>query len=124
MRILVVDDDAAVADMLNEVVGRLGHQVDVVSSGAAALQQTALVSYDAMVLDVRMPGLSGPDIFDVLRAKGSPLVDRTVFVVADFNPEMQQVLANLGRPVLTKPFRVDELTEVLRTILNRPLDRA
>lgn len=82
--------------------------------GPTAVAQAAREAYDAIVIDVRMPGLSGPDLFEMLRAQGSPLADRALFVCADINPEVLTTLDRLNRPVLAKPFRVEEFAAALR----------
>jgi CheY-like chemotaxis protein len=116
VRILVVDDEADITELLDEVLRRLGHQVDVVSEGRAALARAATTSYDALVLDVRMQGLSGIEVFGALRGQHSPLADRTLFICADLNPEIRACIASLGRPVISKPFRLEAFGEFLRTL--------
>ena len=64
MRILVVEDDRKVADFIQQGLRQEGYAVDVLHDGSGAGAQAATVDYDALVLDVMLPGRSG---FQVLR---------------------------------------------------------
>ncbi|HKZ92648.1 MAG TPA: response regulator, partial [Candidatus Limnocylindrales bacterium] len=57
--LLVVDDDLSLLELLSDYLGRLGHVVDGVDSGVAALDRLAAVGSDLVILDVTMPGLDG-----------------------------------------------------------------
>jgi CheY-like chemotaxis protein len=116
MKILVVDDDPVVAEMLEQLLGSLGHAVDVINDGRDVIDRVTADAYGALLLDVRMRGLSGIDVFEMLRAAGSPLVDRTVFLSGDIEPVTVSRIAELGRPSLAKPFPVAELVRTLETV--------
>ncbi len=62
MRLLIADDDPLTSDQLRFFATKLGHEVRVVNDGAAALIALGKGSFDALVLDVHMPGLSGPEL--------------------------------------------------------------
>ncbi|UCE90514.1 MAG: response regulator transcription factor, partial [Pseudomonadota bacterium] len=67
-RILLVDDDVELCEMLGDYLGAEGYVVDAVHDGNSALQQAAAGQYDLMVLDVMLPELNGFDVLRQLRA--------------------------------------------------------
>ncbi|HYP76360.1 MAG TPA: EAL domain-containing response regulator [Polyangiaceae bacterium] len=83
-KVLLVDDDAAVRNALRRVLERRGYRVFACSSGSEALEHLALGGYDAMVSDVRMPGMSG---LKLLRAVREHDLDLPVILVTG-NPDL------------------------------------
>ena len=77
MRILIVDDEPAVADTLADLIKPLGHEVVVVTDGHAALDRFHRGRYDLVIVDVVMPAMSGLDVIRKVRA-----IDPTVRIVA------------------------------------------
>jgi CheY-like chemotaxis protein len=115
-RVLVVDDEPDVADTLSTFFEELGHEVTVALGGESGWERltAAADGYDLVTLDLRMPDLSGPRLWDRLVAAGSPHVDRIVFVTGDSVDEQTQCfLQQTGRPVLTKPFQMSELAALI-----------
>lgn len=66
-KILLVDDDENLTDLLQEVLQNNGHQVDAAHDGKEGLQKAKLGKYDLMILDMHMPHLGGIDVLKVLR---------------------------------------------------------
>jgi two-component system NtrC family response regulator len=87
--VLVVDDEADIRSMLAIVLSTEGWQVDEAADGSEALLRCAAAPYDIVVLDLRMPGLSGIDVAQRLRADGfgGHLVLFSAFVDADVERE-------------------------------------
>src|SRR5689334_8375781 len=69
MRVLVVEDDRKVADFIQRGLEQDGYAVDVLYEGATAGEQAAVVDYDAVVLDVMLPGRSGFQVLRDVRAR-------------------------------------------------------
>jgi DNA-binding NtrC family response regulator len=69
-RILIVDDDAALRDSIAETLADLGHATEQAEDGAAALDRLAHGGIDAVLLDLRMPGMEGMEVLRRLRARG------------------------------------------------------
>ena len=113
-RVLVVDDEPELRRSIARLLTRSRWQVDVADSGEEGLQYLAKSSYDAVLCDLRMPGMSGPEFFRRLEAEASPAVGQLVFMTGDVvSPEAQRFLGEAARPVLAKPFGLHELLEVL-----------
>jgi two-component system, NtrC family, nitrogen regulation response regulator NtrX len=70
-RILIVDDEKYVRGFLREVIAGWGHQVDVAADGREGLRMLVERSYDLVLTDLHMPGLSGLDLIETIRLRGS-----------------------------------------------------
>ncbi|HEX8261922.1 MAG TPA: PAS domain-containing protein [Allosphingosinicella sp.] len=102
---LIVEDEADVAETLRELLEREGYGVTVATDGAAALMAIDRGDYDLIISDLRMPGVSGPDLHARLAETRPHLVERMGFVTGDtLGSSMDDFLRNCGRPVLEKPF--------------------
>jgi signal transduction histidine kinase len=105
LRALVVDDEPDIADTIRELLEREGFDVRVASDGAAALMALDHGEFDIVLSDLRMPGVSGPEMYARLREVRPQLVDRIAFVTGDtLGASMDAFLRESGRPVLEKPF--------------------
>lgn len=113
LRILVVDDEPAIRRTLATFLTRRGHEVQTVVDGAEALRLlvgTAAVEFDVILSDLRMPGLSGDQLLERLRAQGGGLDRRVIFLTGDAaSGEAARILAATNAPVLFKPFRLNAL---------------
>ena len=122
-RILVVDDEAAIRDSVGYSLEREGWDVDAVPTGERALEEARARPYDAVVLDLMLPVISGLDVCRQLRAE-SPV---PILMLTAKDAEVDRVLGlELGADdYLTKPFSMAELVSRVRAIFRRrELDRA
>lgn len=121
--VLVVDDDDTLRLILTRELRRRGFDVYSTGSGAEAVEMYCRSStrIDVVLIDVNMPGVSGPEAFDAIRAV-DPLV-RCCFMTADQQPETREALLALGALVVFgKPFAsVAELCDSLRRHAARPV---
>jgi len=118
MRILVVEDDERMADMLHRSLQEQGYAVDVVHDGEQALYQAAVNAYDAVVLDVSLPRRDGFAVAQHLRATGS----RVPVLMLTARDSLRDRVAGLDAGAddyLTKPFELEELFARLRALLRR-----
>ncbi|HEX6272094.1 MAG TPA: ATP-binding protein [Polyangiaceae bacterium] len=115
--ILVVDDEPAVLRIISLVLGDY-HDVSVVRSGEAALAKVqAGQRFDVIFCDVMMPTMAGPEVYERIRAIDVPQACRIVFMSGGvFSLEARKVLDRLPNERLDKPFRAEELHEVVRTV--------
>ena len=112
MRVLVVDDEPAVSEVLVRSLRGDGHDVEAAGGGSEAVSRSDLDSFDAILLDVRMPGMDGRAVYEHLDRRG--LSTRVVFVTGDtVNTETQEFIEKAGQPVLAKPFDLRDLSVAL-----------
>jgi signal transduction histidine kinase len=117
-RVLVIDDEAAILQLVAEGLRRSGFQVDTVADGATALQRLKQDHFDVTLCDWKMPGLNGRDVYERLSAFNPDLCKRMIFVTGDvINERMQQFLKAEDRPCLSKPFVISELRAAIRGVL-------
>lgn len=109
-RLLVVDDEIDLLEMLAMVLEMRGFQVDTTGTASEAIELLQRRSYDAVVLDVRLPGdLSGPQLYEYIAGTHPELSNRTLFITADtMNLETRKFLDRVKRPSMEKPFLVYE----------------
>jgi two-component system, OmpR family, response regulator RegX3 len=122
-RILVVDDEPAIVDAVTYALRASGFEVDTFGDGESALDAARSDGYDVLVLDVRLPGLSGIEICRRLRSEN----DVPILILTAMDAEVDRVLGlEAGADdYVTKPFSVAELVSRVRAILRRrELDRA
>ena len=74
-KVLVVDDEVEVAQIISDILSVDGHQVEVVDNAHAALQKIERRLYDAVISDVRMPGMDGPSFYEALRESRPEQID-------------------------------------------------
>jgi DNA-binding NtrC family response regulator len=110
-RILVVDDDPGIGQMLAKALARHGFEVDATTSAEAALERAGSASYDAALVDLVMPGRDGADLSETLRRlfPGLPIGLLTGYAHSPLIPAS----AKPGMAVFTKPVLVQELVEFL-----------
>jgi two-component system alkaline phosphatase synthesis response regulator PhoP len=117
-RILVVEDDAPLADGIAENLRAEGYETHVLHDGSAALERLGAETYDLVVLDVMLPGCDGFEICRSLRARGR--VVPVMFLTARGDPEDRvRGLEAGGDDYLTKPFQLREFLLRTRAILRR-----
>jgi two-component system copper resistance phosphate regulon response regulator CusR len=117
MRILVVEDDISTGDYLKKGLGEAGYSVDLARNGTDGLFRALEHAYDAIVLDVMLPGLDGWQIIEVLRKKSDVPI---LFLTARDGVQDRIHGLELGADdYLIKPFSFTELVLRLRTLLRR-----
>jgi PAS domain S-box-containing protein len=124
LRILLVEDELPIRMSLARFLERRGHTVDDAEHGRRALQLLdERPSYDLIVSDLRMPGLSGEELFDRLRARNEALEKRVVFMTGDaVSPDAEEFLLSSGAPVVLKPFALAEVADMLERYAARSAD--
>jgi two-component system response regulator MprA len=120
MRVLVVDDDAAVRDSLARTLRFEGHEVDTARDGQQALDMVRAGEPDAMILDVSMPTMDGLEACRRLRADGL-LVPVLMVTARDSVGDRVAGLDAGADDYLIKPFALQELQARLRALLRRSL---
>jgi DNA-binding response OmpR family regulator len=116
-RVLVVEDDPRLAEMLSEYLGQAGFRVSLATLGAAAVRQLADSPYDAVVLDLMLPDMDGLDVCRQIRTSS----DTPVLMLTARGDAIDRIIGlELGADdYLPKPFEPRELLARLRAILRR-----
>jgi two-component system response regulator MprA len=118
MRILVVEDDAQMAELLRRGLVGKGHTVDVATDGITGLEKSQTLPFDAIVLDVMLPGMDGLHVARRLRADGIR-VPILMLTARDSVPDIVRGLDVGADDYLTKPFSFEVLAARLRVIGRR-----
>jgi two-component system, OmpR family, response regulator MprA len=118
MRLLVVDDDRALRDVLRRALTLAGYDVRLAESGASALSDVASSAPDAVVLDVGLPDIDGLEVCRLLRREGNRIPVLMLTARAAVSDRIDGLDAGAD-DYLVKPFDVDELKARLRALLRR-----
>lgn len=114
-RILVIDDEDAVLQMLHDELTRHGYKVTTVSDGETALKLLKQDHFDLAFCDWKMPGLNGRQVYERLRLEQPAFCRRVVFITGDvINESMRQFLETEKCACLAKPFSLVELRQVIQ----------
>jgi PAS domain S-box-containing protein len=121
-RVLVLDDEQCVAELLSEMLDVLGHQSAVCLSPIAALEMLRTSSFDLVISDFRMPVMNGEQFYHAMAKINPDLAQRLIFLTGDVvNEETQKFLASTGNPHLDKPFQLTRLEAVITDLLAAPV---
>ena len=118
MRLLVVDDDRALRDVLCRALTLAGYDVRLAESGASALAEVGASAPDAVVLDVGLPDIDGLEVCRLLRREGNRVPVLMLTARAAVSDRIDGLDAGAD-DYLVKPFDVDELKARLRALLRR-----
>ncbi len=104
-RVLVVDDEASIRDLLAKTLALAEYDVDLAPDGRTALERLRIIPYDLLITDLKMPGVDG---LTVIREARRLKADLPVIIITGYSTEASAIDAlNLGvSGYLTKPFRV------------------
>jgi two-component system, OmpR family, response regulator len=121
MRILVVEDEVRLADLIKRGLTHEGHAVDLAESGEDAIEWVEAANYDAIVLDIMLPGMSGLEVCRTLRARSvqTPIL---LLTARDAVPDRVAGLDAGADDYLIKPFAFPELLARLRALARRPAE--
>ena len=117
-KILVVEDDAGIRQSLFETLGALGFAVGEASNGEDALVRLRMVDYDAVLLDINMPGMGGLETCRRI-SDNAPHLPIIMLTVRDDVKDIVEALDAGACDYVTKPFQIGELTARLRAATRR-----
>jgi DNA-binding response OmpR family regulator len=120
-RLFIVDDEPSIRAAIRRFLTRRHWEVEEAEDGRVArdlLLSSELHRYDVVMCDLRMPHLSGVELYRQLLASRPDLVRRLLFSTGDVvSSDAAEFLAESGRPVIEKPFELAKLEELLHEIL-------
>ena len=118
LRILLADDEPALAGAVAETLRDAGFDVTVARDGQEALTLAEAQTFDAVICDLRMPRVDGPTFYRSVEAVSPPQARRVIFVTGDVTgAEAARFLDETGCRWLAKPFRLAELLRVVRDVV-------
>ena len=116
--ILVVDDELAIIDILYQVLKMDGHRVDTALNGAIALRKIQKEPYDVIISDLKMPGMSGQELYQKVRELNLDLSRRIIFSTGDVvSADTRSFLEQSGNSYLQKPFEIDTIRKIVQSVL-------
>lgn len=113
-RVLIVDDEPSVREILRVILQRDGWAVDTVGDGDDAIRCLAETEYSAILLDLMMPRVNGAAVIDFIKSRGIT----TPVVVVSAIAERAKLDPQIVRVTLQKPFEIRDLRDVLRALLD------
>lgn len=115
-RVLIVDDEFGLAEVLAEMLAELGHEVDLAINGQSALEHIAAVRPDLILADVMMPIMDGPALLRRIRADPA-IADIPVVLMTAIPRSIPATVTGMHQGLLVKPFSPDELFAVIAPLL-------
>ncbi|MBI5236929.1 MAG: response regulator [Deltaproteobacteria bacterium] len=111
---LVIDDEDIIVDVMREVVGPLAAAFESARSGEEGLRKLAKRGYDFILLDIKMPGMNGMELYGNIRRYFPHFLQRVIFMTGDTqSEETAAFIAFTGRRCLIKPFDIKEFFGIL-----------
>jgi two-component system, NtrC family, sensor kinase len=121
LKVLVVDDEPHILYYMRSTLESWGHTVEVASDGAYALERAIADPFDVIICDLRMPHLSGREMYQRLARQDPQAAKRIIFATGDtVRGDTLHFLESLDRPYLHKPFTLAELRRALGRLGQRP----
>jgi DNA-binding NtrC family response regulator len=120
--VLVIEDEPSVLSFVKAALERAGYAVATVATGAEALTMLEADKYLGVVSDMRTPGgVDGADVHAWIATNKPELVARVIFITGDIvNEETAATLRRTGAPCVEKPFRVQQLVDIVKKVFGNP----
>ncbi len=108
--LLVVDDETNIRDLVIRCLAKDHCTVDGAENGQEAWRKVREGIYDCVILDLKMPGMSGQQLYRTMKEFNPELAKKTIFITGDtVSPDTRDFVSVAGNPVLSKPFALEEL---------------
>jgi len=118
-KILVVDDEAAILTFLSRLLTEWGHSVETINTADAALERLKTERYGLILLDIKLPGMSGIELYHHIEEIAPALTRRVMFITGDImEGTTRNFLEKAGVPHITKPLDIEVLKKTINHILN------
>lgn len=119
-RVMVIDDEPDIIELLNHFLAQMGFIVDSALDGNSAMEKISKNNYDLIISDLKMPnGFTGDKLHKFIKYKDPQLAQRMIFMTGDMiNHETQKFLVSTGNPYLEKPFLPESLLKIIDNMLS------
>ena len=116
--LLVVDDEPHIRDLLTRFLEMQHYTVDLAEEGKEACRKLTTVSYDCILLDLKMPGMSGREVFRLIQESDQRVANKVIFITGDASDTAtRDFIAMATNPVVLKPFHLDDVCrQVLQVV--------
>lgn len=119
-RILIIDDEQLLLDLLTHLLSQIGYEVDQALSGREAAGKLKDQEYDAIFLDIKMPQMDGKEFYLKVREQSPSLAGHIVFITGDVaNSKTVSFIEGTGNLHLKKPFTIREVKELLEKLFGK-----
>jgi two-component system NtrC family sensor kinase len=113
-KVLVIDDEESILEMMKETLSQEGYEVDTAPDGESGLRRLNQISYDLTLCDWKMPGLNGQEIYERIKSSNPAVSDRMIFITGDvINEKTQTFLEQSRRVCLSKPFSLEDFRKAV-----------
>jgi CheY-like chemotaxis protein len=117
-KILAVDDEPSTLDFLSRLLTDEGHDVETVSNADEALEMVKNKRYSLILLDIKMPGASGIELYGRMQKIALSLAERVIFITGDvMGTDTEAFLSKTKAPYIAKPFDVHQLKKKIERFL-------
>lgn len=121
LTVLVVDDEPGIRRVLSRALTRLGHTVVLATTGEEACQVLETSQVDVVMMDLRMPSMSGQTLYHAIASQWPELVGRVVVMSGDPESDDHESWLSLhDLPVLPKPFNIAQLLDLITRLSESP----
>ncbi|MCJ7514694.1 MAG: PAS domain S-box protein, partial [Dehalococcoidia bacterium] len=118
-RILVVDDEPVIRNIVSRVLSGEGHKVDTADNAADALKKIETKRYSLILLDIKMPGMDGVELYKRIQKVRKSLTRRVVFITGDaMGADTEKFLAEIKSAHIEKPFDAEQLKKAVKRALS------
>ncbi|MBI2485796.1 MAG: response regulator [Deltaproteobacteria bacterium] len=112
-RILVIEDEEIIINMIKSILEEEEHKVDLAFNGEEALAKIDTNLYDLIVCDIRMPYMDGKRFYNEIKNKREGLGDRIIFISGDTSDKTIGFINETGNKFLEKPFKIKEFKNAI-----------
>jgi PAS domain S-box-containing protein len=120
-KILVVDDEPVVRQLLSQILTEEGHEVETTDNGKDALNRIKNNGYSLIMVDIKLPGMSGNELYERIQIMARPLAQRVVLITGDvMSVDTEAFIIKTKVPCITKPFDVKQLKAEINRLLAIP----
>ncbi|MFC1928920.1 MEDS domain-containing protein [Chloroflexota bacterium] len=119
-RILVIDDDPTVQEFITAVLTEEGHEIEIVDNGDDAMERLSNEEYDVILLDIKLPGMSGIEIYEQLQKSSKSLTKKVIFITGDvMSVDTMVFIKSSQTSYIAKPFDAEKLVTEINIIISQ-----
>ena len=116
-RVLVIDDEKYIVDLLYEYLSPIGYDVETATNGDEAKIKIVAHKFDAIICDIKMPGVSGMELYEYVTERHPDMANRVIFITGDsMATETSKFLKTFTVKYIRKPFNLSEIYETIKNI--------